>query len=155
MPGSLCSCHKLLAYMVTDYSFDEPKFMEFLAELRASHPEGKLVLFFDGALYHTMENSLKKMVELDMTYIKNVAYKWMYNEGIEKYWAYVKQNFRKKLLKKMANEDPRYHDRPLKSSVMEAMLETPTDFIPQYIRRGLDFLKADADRVREGRRWIE
>ena len=38
--AAVCSCHKLLAYMVTDYSFDEPKFMEFLSELRASHPEG-------------------------------------------------------------------------------------------------------------------
>ena len=133
--------------MITDYSYDENKFIEFLVELRASHPDGHLVLFFDGAGYHSTESTRNKMDELDMTFVKNVAYMWQYNEAIEKYWASVKANFRKKLLKKMANEDPRYHDTPLADAVREAMLETPTDYIPKYIRRGQDFLRADAEAI--------
>ena len=145
--AAVCSCHNLLAYTITDYSYDEHKFIEFLVELRASHPDGHIVLFFDGAGYHAMESTRLKMEELDMSYVKNVAYKWQYNEAIEKYWAYVKANFRKKLLKKMTTEDPRFHDTPLADAVREAMQETPTTFIPKYIRRGRDFLRADAEEI--------
>ena len=62
--------------MITDYSYDELKFIDFLVELRASHPDGHLVLFFDGAGYHSMESTRKKMEELDMSFVKNVPYKW-------------------------------------------------------------------------------
>ena len=47
----------------------------------------------------------------------------------------------------MATEDPRYHDTPLADAVREALRETPTDHIPKYIRRGQDFLRADAEEI--------
>ena len=34
--AAVCKCHKLLTYMIEDYSFDEEKFEVFLRELRAS-----------------------------------------------------------------------------------------------------------------------
>lgn len=88
--AGVCRCHQLLCYMITDFSFDGPKFVEFLHQLRASHPEGKLHLFFDNASYHTTDDALQTMEKLNMEYVRNVPYQFKYNESIEKYWALVK-----------------------------------------------------------------
>lgn len=149
--AGVCKCHQLLNYMITDHSMDETKFIEFLQQLRATHPVGKLFIFFDGAGFHKTEAVRDEIEKLNMEYIINVPYCWYYNEAIEKYWALVKQRFRKKLLNKMINDQPRYQDTPLADSVRESILETTTEHIPKYIRRGLDFLREDANEIRKER----
>ena len=79
----------------------------------------------------------------------NVAYKYQYNEAIEKYWAQLKAYFRPCLLKKMlAFPAPRSKSTPLKDALQEALRVVPTTSIPKFVAKGLRYLAEDADELR-------
>ena len=72
--------------MIEDYSFDEEKFKSFLKEVRASSDsDDRLYLFLDNSGVH--RSCIDYMEELNIEAVWNIAYRWEYNEGIEKYWA--------------------------------------------------------------------
>ena len=148
--GAVCSCHGLLAYTIVDYSFDRYRWMDFLKELRASSGDETIYLFMDGARYHMGQEAKTLMNELGIVPVLNVAYHFEFNEGIEKFWALLKQKFRPLLLKKMLKV-PKKDETPLADAVKEIFLTTDTSPIPKYIRRGLNFLRCRADEIRIAR----
>ena len=84
--------------MVTDYSFDQDKFNEFLTDLSASVNEEPVHLFLDNCKVHHAIACKEKMKQLNITPVWNVAYRFEYNEACEKWWAQLKTHFRPKLL---------------------------------------------------------
>ena len=48
----------------------------------------------------------------------------------------------------MTNDNLRHNDTPLRDALMEALVQTPTNHIPKYKRKGYEFLVADASRIR-------
>ena len=90
------------------------------------------------------------MNELEIVPILNVAYHFEFNEGIEKFWALLKQKFRPLLLKKML-KTPKNKETPLADAVKEVFLSTDMSPIPKFIRRGLSFLRSRADEIRVAR----
>ena len=101
----------------------------------------------DNAKYHCGDEAKTAMNDLGIVPIWNVAYHFEFNEGIEKFWALLKQKFRPLLLKKML-KTPRNKETPLAEAVREVFLTTDMSPIPKFIRRGLDFLKLRADEIR-------
>lgn len=59
--AAVCSCHKLLAYQIEDFSFDKFKFMSFLRELRASTGDETIYLFLDNSSCHLAREVKKEM----------------------------------------------------------------------------------------------
>jgi hypothetical protein len=90
------------------------------------------------------------MNELGIVPILNVAYHFEFNEGIEKFWALLKQKFRPLLLQKMLKV-PKKDETPLADAVREIFLTTDASPIPKFIRRGLNFLRWRADEIRVAR----
>ena len=90
------------------------------------------------------------MNELGIVPVLNVAYHFEFNEGIEKFWALLKQKFRPLLLKKMLKV-PKKDETPLADAVKEVFLTTDMSPIPKFIRRGLSFLRSRADEIRVSR----
>ena len=74
--AAVCSCHRLLAYAIEDYSFDRWKFIAFLKELRASTGDETLYLFLDNARFHGGPEVRTAMNELGIVPLWNVAYRF-------------------------------------------------------------------------------
>ena len=119
----MCSCHKLLTYIVEDYSIDKWKFIGFLKELRASTGDETIYLFLDNAKFHHGQEVKKEMDDLAIVPVWNVPYHFQYNEAIEKYWALLKSKFRPLLLSKML-KTPRNKETPLADAVKQVILNT-------------------------------
>ena len=142
---------RLLTYAIEDYSFDRYKFIAFLKEIRASTGDETVYLFLDNARFHRGPEVRAAMNELGIVPVWNVAYRFQYNEAVEKYWALLKGRFRPLLLKKMLTT-PRNRATPLADAVREVMLQTDPAPVVDFIRRGLNYLRTEADdiRVRRG-----
>ena len=97
--AAVCKCHGLVNIEVTDYSFTQEKFESFLRDLRAQ-VEGneKIYLFLDNSKVHPVYDEMEK---LNIVPVWNVPYRFEFNAAVERYWAQVKQQFRKILLQKM------------------------------------------------------
>ena len=94
------------------------------------------------------------MNELAIVPVWNVPYHFQFNEAIEKYWALLKSKFRPLLLAKML-KTPRSKETPLANAVKEVIVQTSTDPIPEFVRRGLGFLRERANEIREARGIVE
>ena len=70
----MCSCHKLLTYIIEDYSVDKWKFIEFLKELRASTGDESVYLFLDNSSVHHAREVKPVMDDLAIVPIWNVPY---------------------------------------------------------------------------------
>ena len=90
------------------------------------------------------------MNELAIVPVWNVPYHFIFNEAIEKYWALLKSKFRPLLLAKML-KTPRNKETPLADAVKEVIVQTSTKPIPEFVRRGLGFLRERANEIREAR----
>ena len=97
--AAVCKCHGLVNIEVTDYSFTQEKFESFIRDLRAQ-VEGneKIYLFLDNSKVHPVYDEMEK---LNIVPVWNVPYRFEFNAAVERYWAQVKQQFRKILLQKM------------------------------------------------------
>ena len=84
---AVCKCHKVLAHMQTDYSFDTIKFIEMLHEIHGACDNRKVYLFMDNASYHKAEDSQKEMEKLNIEPVWNVPYHFEFNNSCERYWA--------------------------------------------------------------------
>ena len=99
---------------------------------------------------HTAKELKEEWEPLNIEPVWNVAYKYQYNEAIEKYWGQLKAYFRPLLLQKMlAFPAPRSKDTPLKDALIETIIRVPTSSIPKFVARGLSNLATDADELRE------
>ena len=148
--AGVCACHQLLAYVIEDYSIDEHKFCSFLRELRASTGDETIYLFLDNARFHTTDIVKKEMDNLAIVPVWNVPYHFQFNEAIEKYWALLKSKFRPLLLDKMLKK-PKKKETPLADAVREVIVKTDTQPIREFVRRGIGFIKARAEEIRNQR----
>ena len=96
---------------MTDYSFTQEKFESFIRDLRAQ-VEGneKIYLFLDNSKVHPVYDEMEK---LNIVPVWNVPYRFEFNAAVERYWAQVKQQFRKILLQRML-EHTSSMDTPLR-----------------------------------------
>ena len=109
--AAVCKCHGLVNIEVTDYSFTQEKFESFLRDLRAQvKGNEKIYLFLDNSNVHPVYDEMEK---LNIVPVWNVPYRFEFNAAVERYWAQVKQQFRKILLQKMI-EHTSSMDTPLK-----------------------------------------
>ena len=118
--------------------------------MRASTGDETIYLFLDNAKFHCGEEVKKAMNELGIVPVWNVPYRFEFNEAIEKYWALLKSKFRPKLLERML-KTPRGKETPLKETLRDVIIGTPTHAIRDFVRRGLNFLRIAADDIREAR----
>lgn len=96
--GAVCSCHGLLAHMITDYSFNQEKFIEFLRRLHDAVNGEKVYLFLDNCRVHHGKDVKPVWAELNITPVWNVPYRYQFNDACEKYWSQIKSTFRPLLL---------------------------------------------------------
>ena len=73
--AAVCSCHKLLAIAVEDYSFDVDKFVNFLEQIAGSvDAKDKIFLFLDNSSVHRSKETKKAFERLEITPVWNVSY---------------------------------------------------------------------------------
>ena len=143
--AAVCACHGLLTYEVEDYSFDAAKFTGFLRSLRAAQGVGdeRLYLFLDNCSVHHALLVAPEFEALNIEPVWNVAYHYMYNAAVERYWAQLKAYFRPLLLQKMLRF-PKPKEMPLRDAVLETIRKVPDKSIPAFVEHGLRELRKDA-----------
>ena len=132
--------------MVTDYSFNQDKFIEFLRKLSAAVDGEKVYLFLDNCRVHHGKLVKPIWAELNIVPVWNTPYRFQFNEACEKYWAQLKAYFRPLLLMKML-KSPTPKDKPLRDAVVESIRKVSRDSIPKFARRGLSYLETEADAI--------
>ena len=76
------------------------------------------------------------MKELNIEPVWNVPYHCSFNDAVEKYWALLKQRFRRILLQKMLLT-PNSKETPLKDALHEAFVNTPEEPVIKFVHMGL------------------
>ena len=143
--AAVCACHGLLTYEVEDFSFDAEKFIGFLRSLRGAKGVGdeRIYLFLDNCSVHHALLVAPEFEALNIEPVWNVAYHYMYNAAVERYWAQLKAYFRPLLLQKMLRF-PKPKEMPLRDAVLETIRKVPDKSIPAFVEHGLRELRKDA-----------
>ena len=87
-------------FQIFQQSVNVEKFKEYIAGLRAAHPDEKIALFMDNLSAHTSERSREAMREAGFRCILNVPYSPDFNP-IELTFSQVKRNFKALRARKM------------------------------------------------------
>jgi len=88
--AAVCACHGLLTFEIEEYSFDAPKFINFLEGLRGADVVGKdekLYVLLDNCRVHHANVTKPHWERLNLEPVWNVAYSPEYNAAIERYWG--------------------------------------------------------------------
>ena len=88
------------------------------------------------------------MEELDIEPVWNVPYHCSFNDAVEKYWALLKQRFRRILLSKML-ESPCSRETPLNDALREAFINTPEEPVIKFVHMGIRQLREAANEIRK------
>ena len=91
-------------YMIKSRVISSDDFIEFLKVLRINNPKDQLTIFMDNLPAHKSRKVQDQLKELKMDQIFNVPYSPQFN-GIERYWFLLKQEYKKKILQCMINEE--------------------------------------------------
>jgi len=131
--------------VIKDHSIKREDFIDFLKDVRDKCGDDPVYMFLDNSKVHHSLDVKPYWSELNITPCWNIAYRFEYNEAIEKFWSQVKTIFRPLLLNKMlAFPGPRKGSTPLRDAVFQSLTATPPTSIPKFVRRGLEQLAADA-----------
>ena len=134
-----------------EHSYDAPKFIVFLKEVRAAVGEGKVYLFLDNcSVHHQRLEVAPAFKELDIEPVWNLPYCPEYNAAVERYWAQLKSRYRPLLLQRMLTT-PRAKDKPMREALYQAIRETPDSSLPAFVEAGLRALYTDAKVVEKER----
>ena len=91
------------------------------------------------------------MEELNIEPVWNVPYHCQFNDAVEKYWALLKQRFRRILLQKMLLT-PDSRETPMLDALLEAFRVTPEEPVIKFVEMGIEALRREAKQIRQEKR---